>query len=516
MRTPYSQYLLALLTVSFTVWGSILAVSLARCVRTEKSIRLVHWVLLGAVLAVGIGLRFFWMPHQFRVFYDGYEIVNLSKNIADRQSFSQCRGGTLDDCELEIMPSRPPAFSVLGAAAMKLSGLRTPEVIFSLNSLIGVLCIGMMFLLVFCVTRDAGGALLAAAMTAVLPLHIKMSSNASSEMFNFLLVCSMLYFLHQFLKSGALLQFTGMAASIHLAFFNRTENMLFLVLLPLAIFTFTDRQIRARVIQYFFHGWVLIIASIIPLIDMFLNIHYIHMGHMELFYTKAPVETLIRNIIYLCGNDYVPFAIVGPALAGMALLWTKASFTAKLMAAQFLINFVVISLVNVGLWIGDFPRLLIGMTVTLFFWAALSVSQVARQCGPRRVTAAFGVYLVLLLAGMNMKPPPFHVYIKYHEAVLRKFIPEVPSECSFYAPNPEMFFVYTGNRAYRIRELLDEAFMARHKECKILVREVLCSSSYRKLCEAVSKKYPQKIIYRHDVSKSRAFIISEILEKDRK
>lgn len=497
MKSYLSTYMYLLLSASFLAFAVLLAGSIWRFVRTNGIAGKWHWTTLALIMCCAAYLRFLHTPSEFRIFYDGYEICNLAETIAKHGRFTHCSAGTLDNCEIEVMTKRPPAFAFLGGMAMKLTGRTGPEVVFAVNNALGVLCVPMLFLLVAAASRDAEAALLSAFLAAILPLHVKMSTNASTEIFNFFLICAILFFLKQFVNTGRQLDFAGMAAALHLAFFNRSENVLFFFLLPLSILGF--KEDRRRIYDMFCIAWLLLVITFIPLTSVFVNIHNIHMGHMDLLYTLTPYETLARNAYYLFRNDYIPPVVAAVALGGAVWLWKSAGITARVLTAYFLLSFAVMSLVNVGLWIGDFPRLLIAMTATLFYWFGVTVVTLVKALKGRVRIAAIVSIAALLAAGLNTSPPAFHAVSKSYDRMMRDFLATAPHECSFFSPSVEVFQLYSSNRAYKIQRLLDDQFVEQHPECKIIVREFFCTLNFKEVCDLVAQKYKERIIFNSSV-----------------
>lgn len=508
MNRYLSIYLYVLLSLSFAACAAILSISIVGFCRRNKIIKYWHWIILLLIVCVGVFFRFFWITNQFRVFYDGYEICNLSRTIADEKKFTHCQAGTINNCEREVMTKRPPAFAFLGAMAMKISGTRNYHVVLRLNSVIGVLCIIMIFLLAAAASEDVNVALFCALMTSILPLHIMMSTNASTETFNFLLICCILFFLQQFIKSGDVVQFIGMSAAFHLAFFNRSENVMFFIVLPIA--ALSCQKNKGRINNYFMVGWLVIIASILPLKEVFINIHNIHMAHMNAFYTNMPLQTLFKNMVYLCRNAYLPIPIVAFAIAGFLVYWRNSGMIAQVLAFYLFFTFIVMSLVNVGLWIGDFPRLMIAFTVTLFYWTGITINKISQMFSGRQKYGIAIIFALMLFGSTNMKPPAFHNISKYYDVMIRKYLPTIPRDCSFFSPSTEVFYLYSNNRAYKIGRLLDDSFVAKHNECKIVVREALCALNYKSVCDKVGMKYDETIIYHNKFPNSYDYTISII------
>ena len=154
MTDVTSQYIYYLIAGGFLVGAIIIILNLPKLITPLKPSKVIHLVLLTVLIVAGGWMRIYRVPHEFRVFYNEYDLYNSARMIEEHQDIRWCKAGTFAECEEMESPMKFSGFPFLWALAMKISGEKGPETGFYLNSVLGTVSILVIYLLAMAATRS--------------------------------------------------------------------------------------------------------------------------------------------------------------------------------------------------------------------------------------------------------------------------------------------------------------------------------------------------------------------------
>lgn len=483
----YSSYLFILCCIVFPAALVFLAVNARGFFREEKPPAARVWIILAAIAAFGGWMRFSQAPQRFKVFYDEYENYNSSRMILRDRDFSFCEFGTVARCEKRSVPIHPVGFPFLGAAAMGITGQTTPETLFGLNALLGTLCIPAIFLMGLAAGAGAATALFMALLAAMLPLHVIVSTSAGPETASFLMLCMFLFFLIVYLRKGAVVAIPGLIFSMAAAILARPENVL--VLGVAAVAATARRPFKPKELGLMGLAILAAAALLAPLHSVYGNIFAMNRQYIASSQPPGAFGALSENLSFFFHSPVLPWFFAALALGGI-VVQLKERVCGIWPAAFFIMYAGVLGILNIRLQEGDFSRHALSISICLVFWGGLFLGRIyeAKKLPGGKATLIAALIMMLFVC-YNRSFMPFTDYLEAQDDFLAKTLPSLPKECSIFTPGTSAGMAYTSNRTYDVGQLLDAGFVKNHAECKIIVQDVFCATSFYDKCRAVADRY---------------------------
>ncbi|MFA6449206.1 MAG: glycosyltransferase family 39 protein [bacterium] len=463
--------------------------------------KLILVFLLAAITAYGMWLRFDHAPQRFKVYYVEYEIYNLSRMIAGDNDFSICAGGTLEKCEDKQPPVFATGFPFLGAAAMKMTGSDSPHTLFTLNAVLGVICILAVFLMAMAATGNARAALFASFAASILPLNVILSGNATTENIDLLFLCVALTFLFLLLRNKNILSALGLFAAMVFSILIEPRNVYtaaFILIILLAYRPGGKKGIAAAL------GGAALLAGLLMLLPPVYRSVFVSPPN-DFF------NVLKTNILFLMSDIFLPSLILAPLFLAPIFLGRLCGFSRPLFFFPFVL-IIVLSLFHISLPQGDFPRHILPATVPLaiFFGVAADWVLGLKKNAPLRNGAVAICLMVLVISSFNVSLVTLRDFMEEQDDFISATLQKAAGECSVFSPNSSIGMTYTKNPSYEIEKLLDDAFLRKHKECKVVLFEMACVSDMKEKCGEVYKKFNPRVLYSKKIFDYYAAIISRI------
>ncbi len=469
---------------------ALFIVGVPAALRVGEKLKPVFILLLAATIILGIWFRFDHSPHRFKVFYVEYEINNIARMIAGEGDFSVCTAGTFEKCEDRQPPVYATGFPFMGAAAMRLTGRYSPNVLFTLNSVLGVLCIPVVFIMAMAAAGSARTALFASFAASVLPLNVILSGNATTETADLLFLCITFTFLFLYLRNKDALSGAGLFSAIVFSILLEPRNAYtaaFILIVLLAAGPHDLKKILAALA-----GAALIAALIFVLPPVYRSAFALPPGGYP-----GVVKT---NIIFLFSNQYIPFFVSIPLFVAPVFLGRRCGVSRPLFFFVF-VSILAISLLDIHLPLGDFPRFMLPATIPLILFFGITADwllDVTKSIAVRNglVTLCLAVFL---FSSFNVSLVVLRDFAEAQDDFIADRLPKVVDKCSVFSVNPSIGMTYTDNPNYEITQLLDGAFMEKHRRCKVVVFEMECATGRKEICSKVFSKFAPRELFSENI-----------------
>lgn len=448
-------------------------------------------VLLGLIFAAGALLRFFWVPHTHYVFYDEYEHLAVARNLLETSLFSRCDFYLDGKCLSSYLPQWLPAYHVLLSQFFHLFGAGE-RAAFIFNSLIASLSLPAIFLLVYFCFQDAAAALIAAALAAFLPLHLKFSGGASTEVFSLfcLLITGAAWFFFARRPAGRAL-FLALAATAF-ALMARAENGLLLALFPLFLLLFVPRGQRLKPL-------LLLLAAALPFLLYLPGIREFMIGDWLAARADLPAELFFwPSLKYWISGTSVPVLLVAAAALSFFVLFRKRKKELFFFGAFFLLFLTAYTWVEkLDSSVGDSQRFNIALLLPVLALATAALAELFRAGTPglNLKTAAKALALAALLASYQnsfsfvksvISPPEFY---SERAALLADQANAVSTVYVSY--NPSFPIAVLGASSVNLSFLSDKAAYDNFLKGRnlVLVDDYWCRTDPHGLCAKVKQQF---------------------------
>ena len=180
------------------------------------------------ILFFGLSLRIWFVPHIHHVYFDEFEDIDIGQNLSRGDGFQVTLKGSPENCEAGSLPARPPGYNAILAMAFFLLGA-SEQVAYGVNIFLGTISILLVFLIAALLFADKKIASWSAFLFSVLPVHLKYSGSAATEITSsffvlLLLWAGLLYLKKQEFSILLLFIFTSIAT-----LYMRPENLIFYI-----------------------------------------------------------------------------------------------------------------------------------------------------------------------------------------------------------------------------------------------------------------------------------------------
>jgi len=491
------NYLLLIHLFAFAGWACCVLYYISSFVKKGYKHQKLWLFVVFAIVASALIVRLYAADRDIKIYYDEYEIINASRTFASDGAFYMCSGGNLQKCDSKAPINRPGGFIFVGAVAIALTGKDTPDVFFDLNAILGALSLLLIAAVAYNALGDLRAGAYASALASVIPIHVAMASNASSEMLNLAIVSSFWAF---FFSSSDSIPFSivrkpGSFFSILCAMLTRPENIVLPAFFLLASFLFPLEPLKKRIHSLVSQATVYMYACLFlfPLVDLYLYIYRINRNHFENMVISNISSIVGANFSYMLSNPYISIAFFIPAAISFILFFKDRKHEEYILLLYLPFCFFYLSAMKVNIFQGDLPRTLLVMTLPIAvlggagFFSALILKN--------RFKYPLIILFIVPFAFFNPKPPAFHPVMIDFNKDLQSLSSIVPEECSIMTVNPSAPLFHSRNKAYGIDKLFDPAFMAEHNECKAVLYDVFCSYQFQDVCERAKNEFPQKLLY---------------------
>jgi len=502
------NYLLLIHLFAFAGWACCVLYYISSFVKKGYKHQKLWLFVVFAIVASALIVRLYAADRSIKIFYDEYEMINMSRALVADGEFYLCIEGNLEKCDSKIAINRPGGYVFIGAVAIVLSGKDTPDVFFDLNAILGALSLLLIAAVAFNALGDLRAGAYASALASVIPINVVMATNASSEMLNFAIVCSIwaFYFSSNESVSYPIVSKAGVLFSILCAMLTRPENLVLPAFFLLASFLFPFKPLKERFNSLDSQALIYVCPYLLllPLIDLYLNVYRISRAHFAFVMIPNILELLGANFSYMLSNPYISIAFFVPAAISFILFFKDRKHEEYILLLYLPFCFFYLSAIKVNFFQGDWPRTLQVMTLPIAVLGGAGFFSALRL--KNRFKYPLIILFIVPFAFFNPKPPAFHPAMIDFNKDLQSLSSIVPEECSILAVNPSTPLFHSRNKAYGIDKLFDPAFMAEHHECKAVLYDVFCSYQFQDVCERAKNEFPQKLLY----SKSYSYFRYEL------
>lgn len=499
--------LLLLMAAVYISTVMLLCLKLKSAIQNEHKPAMLHWVLLVGIIIFGAWLRFEKVQHSFKVFYVGYEVYNTAQMISEHNYVSNCNAGNIEQCEERATPLYASGLPAIAALPLKAAKEPSPEILFKTNAFLGTCAIPIIFLLVYASSRRMRAALTSAFLMAMLPLHLILSGNATTEVIGFLFLGITLLFLVLYLREADSISGAGLAISCSAAVSASSGN-LWLCVLILIVTAWRRPQ-----------GWKTLVATCCGLlgIGLFTLLSPSVYGSETAWKAAGLPMLLIANARYLMTNHLASVVFTIPATAGAIFLVRRAghgAWATLILGAALLFN----ALSGVAYQSGDFVRYMLPAMLPLVFYFGLAFDWICERINNAPLQNALTAFIItfLFVSAFNKSMIQLRPFMEDQDLFLSTHLRDLDPECSIFSPNPAISMTYAKNRSYDMSTLLDNDFIKSHRECKVMIFEVFCATEGVETCTQIVRRYRPQLIHGEDIFGYYRVEISRLSEDGQK
>ncbi len=467
---------------------------------------LVPIVCLIVALALGAALRISYVPRGFQAFYNEYEIYNTARGVAERTDFSVCVGGRPEKCEYRAKDiSYAPGMVFLSSIPLKITQKDSPDVMFAINNVLGIVAIVMVFVMTLTVSGSPVAAVASAFLTAVFPLHLLLSGNGSQDMLAFLALTSLITFFYQYMRRPSV---HGIISMFFIFGTILLIEPFYLVFAMVMIPVMALKKLRLSIgiaIGAIFTGMMFA-----PVASLFKNIPAITLSDM------LGGNILQSNFGFFISSEYMPKVYL--ALGVLGLLGGAAKERRGILWLPLLFATGVIAVSIAGFFFrqGDWVRYSAGPSAILLAAGGICVETIIRRLDSLKPLRDAALVMIVIACGLAVPVArqPLNPYMWKQDAFLRKAMPGIPSGCIVFSPPASAAMTYTTNASYEAARLFDKGFSARHAgECRFFVEDAACFTTSKAICQKAARHFDFEPVKAKTIEKLYTARISRITPK---
>ena len=274
------------------------------------------------LFVISFVLREFLIPHIYHVYYDAFYYQEIAKNIYYNHSFSRILMGSHFHLNLLANSHRPGGYPFLLAFIFRVFGI-SENVAFLVNVIMGSFSVVFVFWIAYLFFRKIDVSIWSAVVFLFLPVHLRYSTSASSDIFAlcFILAGGLLLLVYLDTRKKSLFYLVGLL--IVFSSYIRPENILLYLILPgLLIHEYKKGYFSANDVRDYAFFIFMFIAPLIIQIPKLVaqecsnaNVYFLSFGHL--------VNNLLSNFEYLFDFRYHSLASTIFFLLGVVYLFTK-------------------------------------------------------------------------------------------------------------------------------------------------------------------------------------------------
>ena len=442
--------------------------------RQFKKINKRTWFVLIIILLLALGLRFFVVPHHFRMFTDEPGHVEAAKNILNYKEAKNCGYLVEESCSPYM---RQLGWPMLLSLWFLFFGVNN-YVAINLTALLGSISVILMFLLGYLSFKKESIGLWASFLLCLTPIHVTWSGTAEPNVPSlFFALLTLLFFIIYFKEKSLKMHFLAIFSLI----FTIQIRSEFLLLLPIifSLYVFFGVKIKDNWLPWL--GFLVLLPPFLiqAHLDMIanLNIYGRFFFNLPSFFSNLPIT--LRTVT----NDYNILFLV-PLVAGVWLLRKrKRKFTPLL--AIFLIFFLLYTSFE-----KPATRMLLLPNLILIFFSAYGLDFLANKLSKIK-------FLLVILLIFSFYPPLASIKTMPHQALETK-IPELAKkdilpDCYIITEWPETLACTTDFKLVDslIPSLKPEYidFLYNKTDCVLFYEDIYCKLYNSKKCKLMHETF---------------------------
>lgn len=298
-------------------------------------------LLLLTIFIFSLSLRIWVIPHRHQVFNDEFHFINVAQNIYYHGLYGSTVMGNKYTPEKIIFYNRPGGYPLLLSGFYCLLG-ESDETPFRMNSILGGLSIGILFLILFLLFKNLSIAAWGSFIASIHPLHLKYGASASSDQANFFFIAFSIFIYLLYIRQNKQSLFYLLGILLVFASYIKPENLFFILIL--LGFALLQRKENKKISLRLFFDWsYFIICLSLPLI---IQMNFIARAEKQnaqgAFWSfKYLAMHFQENLRYIFDYRYNLFAAIIFLIIGMLVCYKKNKKTFFILASWFVGSFII-------------------------------------------------------------------------------------------------------------------------------------------------------------------------------
>jgi len=485
-----NSILFILHTIALLATVAFFVVRVPAALRVGERAKAFFVILLAVIIVLGIWIRFDHTPHRFKVFYVEYEIHNIARMISNGNDFSICSAGTVEKCEDRQPPVYGTGFPFIGAVAMKLTGSDSPRILFTVNAVLGVLCIPVVFIMAMAATGRARSALFASLAATLLPLNVIMSGNATTETADLLFLCVAFTFMFLYIRNGDILSGAGLYSAVVFSILVEPRNVYTAAFIFIVLLVSGSRDIKRVAIQV--AGPALLIVLVFLLPPVYRSVFTLPPGDYP--------DILKTNMLFLFSSPFIPYYISVPLVFAPVFLGRRCGVSRPLFFFLF-VSILSISLLNFRFPLGDFSRFVLPSTISIMIFFGITIDWILESIKNTSIkNGLIALFLtVFVISSYNTSLIVLRDFAETQDDFIAGRLPGAVGECSVFSVNSSIGMTYSEAPSYVMEKLLEDSFLEKHSECKIVISEMECATGRKEMCGKVFDRFKPEELYTENI-----------------
>lgn len=373
---PFFSFLPAFMKLLFLLFLVLLVYNRKIIWNAFKEIDKKTWLLLFLIVLTALVLRFFWIPHEQIVFYDGPNWVSQAFSIQEDNIYGLCEFVSGQSCHhYSFHAAWPPAYHTLLSVVFEVFG-SSETVAFYFSSFLGTLSVFLVFLLSYLWTKKENVALISALVFSFLPVFLKFSGGVSLSLFSVFSLILTLIFFEIFLKNKEKSVFLLFLACLLCTIYIRAENIFFVPLFSLIFWLrgdfkfFWEKKNRSFFLISFLYFFLLLIPALFLIYIAKNMIDYEGWNPSLIETANSFLNKSPGNLYFFINYLINPFLFVLFGALGMAFTFTKEKKAFFFFFLFFLFYFIVYTSFHDGFFSGSLIRRSLPLYVPLLYFFA--------------------------------------------------------------------------------------------------------------------------------------------------
>ena len=276
-----------------------------------RRIKRKSWLILLAIVLMGLIVRVAFGPWAHIVYFDEYDYMQSAKWLVAEGRFGLCITGSLEACQKFILFPQQIGVSFLFSAVFFMAEASSSSLMF-LNLLINLASIALVFCMGYLMLKRENSALFAAFVFSLVPIYVSYSTSAAPDIISVFLTFSALTMLFAYLESRSFRSLLLFSLVLAYALQTRTENQMLILLAILLFLMYGCVRVlwRKRSLMILL---VLLAAEFFAMMyvgNVLVNKEWIHRGPLSLSYIPKNsyyIYSWLSNVPFI----FAIFTIIG-------------------------------------------------------------------------------------------------------------------------------------------------------------------------------------------------------------
>ena len=379
------------------------------------------WLMIFLIVFVAFLLRFFWIPHEHKAGYDGFNWVSQALSIQEHNVYSLCEFKSSQSCYEHAFHAWPPMYHVLLGTVFNIFG-GSESVAFHFNAFLGTISVFFAFLLSYLWTKKEDVSLVSAFVFGMLPIFLKFSGGVVLEIASVLFLILTLILFEIFMKEKREGVFFLFLISLLCGVYIRAENIFwipfFLLFLGIRsdIGFFWDKKNR----NFFLISLLCLFLLSVPALFL------IYIGKNEISYegwNPTIIETINyflthspKNLYFFINYQINPFLFISFGMLGTIFAFIKEKRLFLFFLLFLLFYFALYSGYDQGVFEGWMERRSLILYVPLLYFFVKGVFILLNNTSEKFKKPVTFVFVAIFIA--SLIPTVTYIFKEHHPKII--------------------------------------------------------------------------------------------------